>query len=83
MKTHANANKPLLSYNFWRSYSGAEVDYIEKPISGDMRAYEFKYTSSVVSRGAHSFTDEYKTSVTLINTDSYLDFITTPTIQEI
>src|SRR5258708_7011472 len=33
MKAYANENKQLLHYNFWRNYDGAEVDYLEKPLS--------------------------------------------------
>lgn len=75
MKFYANNNERVLNYNFWRSYSGAEVDYIEKPISKEIRAYEFKYSSKAVSRGAFSFTKTYHTPVNLINKDNFFDFI--------
>jgi predicted AAA+ superfamily ATPase len=77
LKAYANANKELLHVNFWRSYSGAEVDYVEKPLDGDLQAYEFKYTETTLSRGAHTFITDYKTSVKLINKENYLDFIKT------
>lgn len=75
MKTHANRNEALVHYNFWRSYDGAEVDYIEKPVSEPLSAYEFKYQGDQLSRGAHSFTEAYATPVKLINLENYLDFI--------
>lgn len=75
MKAYENENKQLLQYNFWRNYDGAEVDYIEKPLSGEMRAYEFKSTESNISRGANTFISEYNTKVTVINRGNFLDFI--------
>jgi uncharacterized protein len=77
IKAYANANKNLLHFNFWRNYDGAEIDYIEKPLSGELRAYEIKYTENTISRGAHSFISKYKTPVTVINHDNYLNFIST------
>ncbi len=75
MKLFANENIRLLQYNFWRNYDGAEIDYIEKPLSGDLRAYEFKYSETGISRGANTFISEYDTPVTVINQDNYLEFI--------
>jgi len=76
MKTHANRNEALVQYNFWRSYDGAEVDYIEKPVSAPLSAYEFKYQGDQLSRGSYSFAEAYDTPVKLINSEDYLDFIT-------
>lgn len=73
-KKFANTAKNV-TLNFWRSYSGAEVDYIEKATNEDMRAFEFKYGTATLSKGASSFTDEYKTKVELVNKDNYFDFI--------
>jgi len=75
LKAYANANKPLVDYNFWRSYAGAEVDYIEKPLNKDRQAFEFKYASATLSRGAHSFMKNYNIPVKLINKNNYFDFI--------
>ena len=70
------ANKAVVvTSKFWRSYSGAEVDYIEKTTSKEFKVFEFKYGSGSLSRGASSFTSEYKTKVQLINQENYLDFI--------
>jgi predicted AAA+ superfamily ATPase len=60
---------------FWRTYGGAEVDYIEESHPGQMRAYEFKFGSSELGRGADSFTRSYRTEVHLINQENYLDFL--------
>lgn len=64
-----------LAFYFWRSYSGAEVDYIEKIASKDIYAFEFKYSGNTLSKGANSFTKGYKTLVQIINKDNYLKFI--------
>ncbi|MBI2039667.1 ATP-binding protein [Candidatus Microgenomates bacterium] len=73
-KRFANQGKSIES-NFWRSYSGAEVDYIEKPINEELKAFEFKYGTGLLSKGSKSFTSEYGTTVQLINQENYLDFI--------
>ncbi|MBU1016794.1 MAG: ATP-binding protein [Patescibacteria group bacterium] len=65
-------NSPKLhSYYFWRSYSGAEVDWIEKPYNLPMQAYEIKLSQSKLSKGAYIFSQEYKVPVEIINKDSY------------
>ena len=73
-KLFANTQKSVSSY-FWRSYSGAEVDYIEKLTNIDIQAFEFKYSGKTLSKGANSFVGEYKTAVKLINKETYLEFI--------
>lgn len=73
-KLFANQQKSQTFY-FWRSYSGAEVDYIEKVASRDIQAFEFKYKGKALSKGASSFVSEYNTQVKLITRENYLDFI--------
>lgn len=73
-KRFANADKNVSSH-FWRSYSGAEVDYIEKATNEELKAFEFKYGTGSLSKGAGSFTSDYKVPVQLINTENYLNFI--------
>lgn len=73
-KKFANDGKSVTS-NFWRSYSGAEVDYIEKATNEELKAFEFKYGTGALSKGASSFTDGYGIPVELVNTENYLDFI--------
>ncbi|MEK7517162.1 MAG: DUF4143 domain-containing protein, partial [Patescibacteria group bacterium] len=68
-KLFANNQIGHSSY-FWRSYSGAEVDYIEKLTNKDIQAFEFKYSDINISKGANSFTNEYKTEVKLINKEN-------------
>ena len=76
MKAYANKNQGLAHYNFWRSYDGAEVDYVEKSYTDPLSAYEFKYQGIALSKGAHMFEAAYHTKVKLINRDNYLDFLT-------
>lgn len=73
-KFFANKGQAVLA-NFWRSYSGAEVDYIEKVTNQDILAFEFKYGPGALSKGTTSFASEYGIKVQLINTRNYLDFI--------
>lgn len=71
------ANKAMVvTSNFWRSYSGAEVDYIEKTTNIELKGFEFKYGSGFLSKGANSFTSKYGIKVQLVNQENYLDFIT-------
>lgn len=57
---------------FWRSYSGAEVDYIEEnPLS----AFEFKYLGGNISKGSRSFETAYNLKVKLINKDNLGGFL--------
>jgi hypothetical protein len=60
---------------FWRTYGGAEVDYIEEGFAGQLHAFEFKVGSSALGRGAEAFTRAYQTSVRLVNQETYLDFL--------
>jgi len=73
-KVFANFEKSVSSY-FWRSYSGAEVDYIEKAVNTGIQAFEFKYSGTALSKGAGSFTNEYNTMVKLITKENYLKFL--------
>lgn len=74
MKVFAN-NAKTASLYFWRSYGGAEVDYIENLPNQKLAAYEFKYSDGRISRGAASFTKQYDTKVQLITTENFSDFI--------
>ena len=74
MKFFANKDEKVQAL-FWRSYSGAEVDYIEKAMDAPFRAYEFKFSSDTLNKGARSFREQYQTPVHLINRDNYLQFI--------
>lgn len=73
-KKFANQGK-ILESNFWRSYSGAEVDYIEKSPGEQLKAFEFKYKSGLLSKGSRSFIKQYGIPVKLINQENYLEFV--------
>jgi len=59
---------------FWRSYSGAEVDFIEEFHRDSIKPYEFKL-SSMKSKKGSAFYNEYGVEVEVINKENYLDFI--------
>jgi uncharacterized protein len=76
--------RKLLSYSkssaslyFWRTHTGAEFDLIELR-GGEPHAYEFKWGKGAL-RQAKSFQDAYpRATMTLINRDNYLTFLTQP-----
>lgn len=62
------------SIYFWRTYTGAELDYVEER-DGGFWGYEFKY-SGKRSRSVKSWIKAYPESkYQFINQDNYLDFI--------
>ena len=74
IKTYLNRGLSVQS-RFWRTYGGAEVDYIEEIGAGRIKAYEIKFSSSALTRGAASFKNTYATDVQLVNRENYLDFL--------
>jgi predicted AAA+ superfamily ATPase len=62
-----NTVKPM----FWRTYNGAEVDWLELTAQG-IRAYEMKYGEKYARKSATSFTRLYNIPVTTITWNSYL-----------
>jgi predicted AAA+ superfamily ATPase len=60
---------------FWRTYGGAEVDYIEISGMNLSKAYEFKLGGTILGRSADAFTRAYSVNVQLINQDNYLSFL--------
>lgn len=74
LKAYHNQGEEGLT-NFWRSYGGAEVDYLEKIPNGGLKAFEFKINQNKLSRGAESFVKEYKSTVKVINRANFLDFL--------
>jgi predicted AAA+ superfamily ATPase len=60
---------------FWRTYGGAEVDYIEDSGANQIEAYEFKFGASTLRRGADAFTRAYAVDVQLVNQENYLSFL--------
>lgn len=74
IKKVANQGKTL-NYYFWRTYGGAEVDWLEQKIDEPWQAFEFKYSKANLSRGTISFTKQYQIPVQLVSTENYLGFI--------
>lgn len=59
---------------FWRTYTGAELDYIEER-GGNLFAYEIKYKKSNIKTPV-TWREQYASECELVNRDNYLDFIT-------
>jgi predicted AAA+ superfamily ATPase len=66
-----NADAKKKQY-FWRSYTGAEIDYIE---NNPLAAFEFKYSGTTTSQGADVFAQTYDVHPRVINKDSLDVFI--------
>lgn len=72
----------LLSYHgfygftyFWRTTTGAEIDYIEE-IDGKLYAYEFKWNPSAKSKFSRSFTEAYHPETTkIIHRDNFWEWL--------
>lgn len=73
LKKFANQNQSVEA-RFWRSYGGAEIDYLEKQKT-IWQPFEFKFGAGKLSRGAFSFTKKYKLKVGLINQENFNGFI--------
>lgn len=72
VKRNANAGSRVRPY-FWRSYNGAEVDYLEVG-EGRIQAWEIKGGERTnLSRGARAFTANYGVTVNLVNRRDYRD----------
>ncbi len=60
---------------FWRTSTGAEIDYIEE-IDGRLYAYEFKWNPGAKSKFSKTFTDEYKPAETkTIHRDNFWEWL--------
>ncbi|MCL4390186.1 MAG: ATP-binding protein [Patescibacteria group bacterium] len=72
-KKMSNQGKKIHCY-FWRSYGGAEVDYLEEH-DGQIFPYEIKWGEEKLGASAKSFTEKYKTAVSLLNRRNYSEFL--------
>lgn len=72
-KKLSNQNKKVHNY-FWRSYGGAEIDYLEEH-DGQIFPYEIKWGGEKLGSGAKSFAVKYQTKVSLLNRKTYLEFL--------
>ncbi len=69
-----------LSYNeiyassyFWRTYTGAELDYIEE-INGELSGYEIKYKKPKL-KPPKTWVDNYSNNYKCITTDNFWEFV--------
>lgn len=66
-------DRTFVKQYFWRTYAGAEVDYIEES-DGKLRAYEFKMSSKkgkIPTTWANEYGKEYMT----VNVDNWLEWV--------
>lgn len=74
-KKHLEYNRIFMNSYFWRTYTGAELDYVEEG-RDKLTGYEFKISSRRKSKAPASWLDAYPNSVyQLINRDNYFNFI--------
>ena len=66
--------KALYSKYFWRTYTGAEIDYVEER-GGQLYGYEFKWKKGEVKPPSTWLKSYSNSSFQLINQDNYLDFV--------
>jgi uncharacterized protein len=68
----AYSGNPVNAY-FWRTYTGAELDYIEES-GGKLAGYEFKWKVKQ-AKPPRTWTESYHASFRCINRENYLSFI--------
>jgi predicted AAA+ superfamily ATPase len=64
--------KHICSTYFWRTYTGAELDYVED-YEGQLNGYEFKWSKT--AKPPQLWLDEYNGSFKYVNKDNFLEFI--------
>ncbi len=64
---------PVRPY-FWRTYTGAELDYIEEGM-GELAAFEFKFSRKVSNPPAAWLAAYPNATFQCVNRDNYLDFL--------
>lgn len=65
-------HKKFVSSYFWRTYTGAELDYVEEQ-KGKLYGYEIKWKK--VSKAPSAWLENYKSHFKSINKDNFLKFI--------
>lgn len=67
-------NDMIANNYFWRTYTGAELDYVEE-VDGTLSGFEFKWRSKVV-KAPKTWLETYKNATFQnINSENYFDFI--------
>lgn len=59
---------------FWRTYSGAELDYVEER-NGELHGYEFKWNTGKAKAPATWLETYPNANFSLVNRENYLDFL--------
>lgn len=73
-KKYLDYKRIFASQYFWRTTTGAELDYVEER-EGMLRGYEFKYGKKEI-KAPKSWMENYKEAkFKVINKENYLDFI--------
>ncbi len=72
LKSLAYKQRSVSSY-FWRTYTGAELDYIEEQ-GGKLTAYEIKYKQSN-AKAPKTWVENYGTDFQCINIDNFWEFV--------
>ncbi len=72
LKSLAYSQRSVSSY-FWRTYTGAELDYIEEQ-GGNLTAYEIKYKQSNV-KPPKTWVENYGNNFQCINIDNFWEFV--------
>ena len=62
----------LQTIYFWHSRSGREVDLVIKEPSGELKAYEMKWSGG---KSTKSFTTQYGVPVNIIHKDNFTDYL--------
>ena len=62
----------LCSKYFWRTYTGAEIDYIEE-YGGKLYGYEFKWRK--ISKAPKSWVETYNGDFQCLNKENFVDFV--------
>ncbi len=65
-------HKRFVSSYFWRTYTGAELDYVEE-YGGQLNGYEIKWMKK--ASAPRTWKESYKASFKYINQDNFLSFI--------
>jgi len=66
-------NSQFANSYFWRTYTGAEVDYVEER-NGELTAFEIKYKKAK-NKAPQSWIDNYGNNFHCITTDNFWEYV--------
>lgn len=74
-KKYLEYTKEIASQYFWRTSTGAELDYVEER-DGKLYGFEFKWNANKKIKAPKSWIENYKEAeFRVINKDNYLEFV--------